>query len=450
MSIDFYRAFEDKFRGSRELILSRLDVYLPFIRPIKEINGQPNALDLGCGRGEWLELLDREGFDATGVDLDEGMLKACQELELKALKADAISYLEGLPDASVAVVSSFHMVEHISFEALQTLVQQALRVLIPGGLLIMETPNPENLQVGAHTFYYDPTHQRPLPPMLLAFLPEHYGYVRTAILRLQQDPRLDANSEPTLMDVLTGPSPDYAVIAQKAANSAQLSRFDSAFGRHHGLTLHTLAMRYDASRTARLEATARESQQALSSAATASNVAQQALSSSAAATGVAQQAFAEARQTRELVIHFEATLQRYQNLSHIAEQRVHSLLHSTSWRITAPLRWMGTALRKLHTLPQRAFRFGARALVLPLMRTVLARPQLRQQVSSVLKRFPNLAHRLHLLAIHRGLLQAPDARPSESPQPPAAKPQQPLTPHAQRIYDQLKKDIAQSKSAQDS
>lgn len=478
MSVDFYRAFEDKFRGSRELIQSRLAVYLPFIHPIRDITEKPKALDLGCGRGEWLELLRQEGLDATGVDLDEGMLKACQELELKALKADAISYLEGLPDASVAVVSSFHMVEHISFEALQTLVQQALRVLIPGGLLIMETPNPENLQVGAHTFYYDPTHQRPLPPMLLAFLPEHYGYVRTAILRLQQDPRLDANSEPTLMDVLTGPSPDYAVIAQKAANSAQLSRFDSAFGRHHGLTLHTLAMRYDASRTARLEATARDSQQALSSAATASNVAQQALSSSAAATGVAQQAvaasavasgiaqqaltnavtaqevaqqaFAEARQTRELVIHFEATLQHYQNLSHIAEQRVHSLLHSTSWRITAPFRWMGTALRKLHTLPKRAFRFGARALVLPLMRTVLARPQLRQQVSSVLKRFPNLAHRLHLLAIHRGLLQAPDARPSESPQPPAAEPQQPLTPHAQRIYDQLKKDIAQSKSAQDS
>lgn len=459
MSVDFYRAFEDKFRGSRELILSRLNVYLPFIRPIKELNGPPNALDLGCGRGEWLELLDREGFDATGVDVDEGMLKACEQLHLTARKADALSYLESLPDASVGVVSAFHMVEHIPFDALQQLVQHALRVLVPGGLLIMETPNPENLQVGAHTFYYDPTHQRPIPPMLLAFLPEHYGFARTKILRLQQDPRLDTAHAPELMDVLGGPSPDYAVVAQKQAKAHTLARFDHAFAQDHGLTLHTLATRYDASRAQQVEASQSVAQQALSSANSASsvaqqaltsansasNVAQQALTSADSASSVAQQAFADARQTRELIVNLEATLQHYQHLTVITEQRVNDLLNSTSWRVTAPLRWLSTALRKLLALPWRVVRFGVRALLLPAMRFVLARPSLRQTIRSVLKRFPSVAHRLHLLAIHRGLVPAPatPAAPAQVPPTPAAEPEHPLTPHGKRIYDELKLAVEQ-------
>jgi len=436
MSVDFYRAFEDKFRGSRELIQSRLAVYLPFIHPLKAITESPKALDLGCGRGEWLELLRQEGIDATGVDLDEGMLKACQELQLNAVRAEAISYLKSLPDASVGVVSSFHMVEHISFEALQTLVQQALRVLIPGGLLIMETPNPENLQVGAHTFYYDPTHQRPIPPLLLAFLPEHYGYGRTAILRLQQEPRLDSATTPSLLDVLTGPSPDYAVVAQKSASPAHLAPFEGAFSYHYGLTLNTLAMRYDTSRAERLDATARDSQQALMSASIASKVAQEAL--------------AEARHTRDLTVNLETKLQHYQHLSNVADERIQALLTSTSWQITAPLRWVSSVLRRLLTLLSRVLRFVARMVLLPLMKAVLARPHLQQRLSSVLKRFPRLAHRLHLLAIHRGLVEAPDT-PTPVPYATAVSTHQiPLTPHAQRIYDQLKKDIAHREGAKNS
>lgn len=447
MSVDFYRAFEDKFRGARELILSRLNVYLPFVHPIKEVSVQPSALDLGCGRGEWLELLDREGFDATGVDLDEGMLKACEQLHLTAHKADALSYLESLPDASVGVVSAFHMVEHIPFDALQQLVQQALRVLIPGGLLIMETPNPENLQVGAHTFYYDPTHGRPIPPMLLAFLPEHYGFARTKILRLQQDPRLETALAPDLMDVLCGPSPDYAVVAQKQAKAHNLAKFDQAFATDHGLTLQTLATRYDNSRAQQVEASQSIAQQALSSAVSASTVAQQALSSADSASTVAQQAFADARLTRELIANFEATLQHHQQLTAISEQRINELLNSTSWRITTPLRWLSAALRKLLALPWRVARYGVRALLLPVMRFVLARPSLRQSLRSSLERFPAVAHRLHLLAIHRGLVPLPpEPSPPDHSLPPSEivesaplPPDPPLSPHAGRIYARLQR-----------
>lgn len=240
---DFYRAFEDRFRGSRELIRSRLTVYLPFIEPLKSVYGEPAAVDLGCGRGEWLELLAENGFDARGVDLDEGMLAACRERGLPATQGDAIAFLQELPDESQAIVSGFHIAEHLPFAQLQLLVREALRVLKPAGLLILETPNPENFSVSSLTFHLDPTHRNPLPPALLSFLPEHYGFARVKVLRLAEQPELRDSDTASLGQVLGGVSPDYAVIAQKAAAKAQL--FDSAFNKEFGLDPHVLIERFD-------------------------------------------------------------------------------------------------------------------------------------------------------------------------------------------------------------
>ena len=142
MNEGFYRAFEDKYRGSRELILGRLNAYAPLLKTLKTAFPEGQAVDLGCGRGEWLELLSSFGINATGVDLDEGMLAACRERGYDVVCEDAIGYVGGLPTESLALVSAFHLVEHIPFDALARLVSEALRVLKPGGILIMETPNP--------------------------------------------------------------------------------------------------------------------------------------------------------------------------------------------------------------------------------------------------------------------------------------------------------------------
>lgn len=163
MSSGFYRAFEDRHRGSRELILGRLEVYLPFIETLKAWHTPCTALDLGCGRGEWLQLLQNNGVQARGVDLDEGMLQACHELNLQAEQGDAIAALQALPDNSLSVVSGFHIVEHIEFSQVQQIAEEALRVLKPGGLLILETPNAENLVVGTHNFYLGNPHQAGAP-----------------------------------------------------------------------------------------------------------------------------------------------------------------------------------------------------------------------------------------------------------------------------------------------
>ena len=162
----FYRAFEERYRGSRELIKSRLQIYLPFITPLLAHYPEAHAVDLGCGRGEWLELMQTINVKTHGIDLDEDMLSACTERQLPAHKEDALAYLCALPNESQLVISAFHLVEHIPFNTLQTLVAEAKRALVPGGLLILETPNPENLIVGSCSFYLDPTHHRPIPPNL--------------------------------------------------------------------------------------------------------------------------------------------------------------------------------------------------------------------------------------------------------------------------------------------
>jgi SAM-dependent methyltransferase len=241
----FYRAFEEEFRGSRELIKSRLCFYLPFIEPLKQTQPCPKAVDLGCGRGEWLEILGEHGFSARGVDRDDGMLAACRERGLASEKDDAIECLKRLPDASLAMVSGFHIAEHLPFADLRRLVQESARVLKPGGLLILETPNPENLRVASTSFYLDPTHERPLPPDLLKFLAQYYGFARIKIVRLQEPAELRAKASITLMDVLTGSSPDYAVIAQKDGAPALRVTDDKGFETDYGLRIDSLAARYD-------------------------------------------------------------------------------------------------------------------------------------------------------------------------------------------------------------
>jgi SAM-dependent methyltransferase len=125
--VSFYRAFEDRYRGSREIIKDRLRAYpLSWIRCFSRLGRWgATALDLGCGRGEWLELLGENGFAARGVDLDEGMLAACRERGLNAKHGDALAALRAQPDASLALVSAFHLVEHLPFDLVQELIAEA-------------------------------------------------------------------------------------------------------------------------------------------------------------------------------------------------------------------------------------------------------------------------------------------------------------------------------------
>ena len=243
MSDQFYRAFEEKFRGPRGLIQQRLEVYLPFVQPVCAAYPEALVFDLGCGRGEWLELLQKNSIPAMGVDLDTGMLAACQQINLKVQCQDALESLKQLQDGSASVVSAFHLVEHLPFDRVKDLVAECHRVLKPGGLLIMETPNPENFMVATHNFYLDPTHLRPIPPDLLAFVPEYLGYESVKILRLQETAGVKTRPNLSMLDVLTGASPDYAVVAQKAGHTALKQSLQALFDQAFGISGYALLER---------------------------------------------------------------------------------------------------------------------------------------------------------------------------------------------------------------
>src|SRR5262249_31917377 len=157
-----YVAFEDQFRGTREDIKKRCRVYLPIIQDAGVGADEMPILDLGCGRGEWLELLQDEGLQARGLDINPLLVEACRKRGLEVVEGDMIAFLRTLPDASVGGITGFHIIEHVPLEILINVLDETVRVLKPGGLAIFETPNPQNILVGSCNFYIDPTHRRPL------------------------------------------------------------------------------------------------------------------------------------------------------------------------------------------------------------------------------------------------------------------------------------------------
>ena len=187
-----YATFEDKFRGTRQDIKNRQNVYIPYIDKAVKTNApdkqgaQTQIIDAGCGRGEWLELLKENGFNAKGIDLNEIMVRTCKEHNLDAVQSDAVEYLKSLPANALCAVTGFHIIEHLPFKTLIALLDESFRVLKQGGVIIFETPNPENLLVGACTFYTDPSHIKPLVPATVQFIAEERGFSQVEIKRLHK------------------------------------------------------------------------------------------------------------------------------------------------------------------------------------------------------------------------------------------------------------------------
>ncbi|MQA21210.1 class I SAM-dependent methyltransferase [Rugamonas rivuli] len=433
MSAGFYRAFEDRYRGSRELIKQRLRAYEPFFAPLRTLQDPPAALDLGCGRGEWLELLGEQGFRAHGVDLDDGMLAACRERGLDVELGDAIACLRALPDNSLAVVSAFHLVEHIPFDLLQTLVAETRRVLLPGGLLIMETPNPENLVVGASSFYLDPTHLRPIPPQLLAFVTEFGGFGRHKVVRLQEEAGLRGDTPIALINVLDGVSPDYAVVAQKDGEAAVLAPFETAFHAGYGLALGQLAQRFeqrlvdrdDALRAAlaQLEEHTIDSKLRLAGA-------------ESGLQGVTRLSQANAARSEELA-HALAELSNRVHATEVAQaqaeearRQIAALLASSSWRITAPWRMVGGWAHAARA----ALRARAKAALLGAARTLQRWPRVKRLLRPLLLRIPGMTR------IYQASIAASQAMPPE-----AQAPLGDMSPRALRAYRDLQSALKKTR-----
>jgi len=215
-----YFFFEDQFRGTREDIKERLRVYLPLVREAEAGTDKRPILDVGCGRGEWLELLKEEELQVRGLELNHVLVEQCRERDMDLVEGEGIEYLRTLPDSSLGAVTAFHLIEHLPFGELIKFLDETVRVLKPGGLAIFETPNPENILVGAYTFYFDPTHRNPLPPGMMKFLAESRGLCRVEIKllhpydsasKVQND---DSDLAQRFNDYFYGPQ-DYGVVGHK-------------------------------------------------------------------------------------------------------------------------------------------------------------------------------------------------------------------------------------------
>ncbi|MBE9222036.1 methyltransferase domain-containing protein [Cyanobacterium stanieri LEGE 03274] len=193
---NFYLAFENKFRGDRQHIKKILNQDYRYLIDSLNINKNDNLfIDIGCGRGEWLEIIKELGYQGKGVDLNQIMVEDCNYRGLKVIVSDCVEYLTSLDDNSVDVITGFHIVEHLPLKTILDLFKECLRVLKPHGMVIFETPNPDNILVGSRNFYNDPTHRNPIPNATLTFMLESVGFPKVEVLKLHPIPNHDITGD---------------------------------------------------------------------------------------------------------------------------------------------------------------------------------------------------------------------------------------------------------------
>jgi O-antigen chain-terminating methyltransferase len=163
-----YLDFEDQFRGSREDIKTRQKEFLQYFSNCN------NVLDIGCGRGEFLELLREQGIMARGVDINEDMITFCLSIYLDAMLSDAITYLNTLEDGSLDGIFIDQVVEHLEPSYLVQLLELCAQKIMPGKYVVAETVNPLSLTSLAN-FYIDLSHIKPVHPETLKYLFAYIG-----------------------------------------------------------------------------------------------------------------------------------------------------------------------------------------------------------------------------------------------------------------------------------
>jgi O-antigen chain-terminating methyltransferase len=208
--IDYLR-FAERFRGGSDYVAEGLRFYLPYFE------GRQNVADLGCGRGEFLAAMQQQGVPARGVDSDADSVALCRQKGLQVEQADLFDWLGDQPDATLDGIFCAQVVEHLPPTKVPELVSLAARKLARGGVLAIETPNPECLAIFATHFYLDPTHTRPVPSALLHFYFEESGLggveVHQRSPAVESWPELAALTEPLRRRFFGGL--DYAIFGTK-------------------------------------------------------------------------------------------------------------------------------------------------------------------------------------------------------------------------------------------
>ena len=220
-TIDYFR-FQNDFRGTQNQIMERQKIYLPYFRGKKG-----RVFDLGCGRGEFLRLLKEEHIQAFGVDTYSEYAVTAQLYGIDVRIGDGITMLESMEEPLGGIFCA-QVIEHLGFRTVEKLSKIAYEKLEDGGCLIMETPNPRSVSTMTNAFYLDPTHDKPVHPLLMEYLLKQIGFSEVQLIwpdhSLPQIPKIQSDCIDNLTEInnaiervsgLLFGSQDYAVVAKK-------------------------------------------------------------------------------------------------------------------------------------------------------------------------------------------------------------------------------------------
>jgi O-antigen chain-terminating methyltransferase len=184
---NFYAFHQKRLRGSYEEVKQKQSIYLKFIKKTSEFYKNSYFLDVGCGRSEFIDLLIEKGFkNVEGVDINKDYVAEAKRKGYAVYRSDGLKHLY-LSDKKYYGISAFHLIEHLEFHELFDLLLICSKKLVQNGVLILETPNVENIKVGATSFFLNPSHKLKLPSLLIETLLKYFGFKKIKFLYLQPD-----------------------------------------------------------------------------------------------------------------------------------------------------------------------------------------------------------------------------------------------------------------------
>ena len=225
MRFDSYVDFENEFRGDTESILSQFSKYDALINLIIKDIDNPILVDIGSGRGEWLQKWSNKIDDCSGIENDPDMIAICREKDLNIIDGDALTILQTLPSNSVSILSMFHMIEHVDHEKSKIILSECCRVLSDEGIFIIETPSIDNLIVSTNTFYLDQTHISHINPDALKFSMKTIGFKEVNDFYINGGP-MKNEKHSKLTRIMNGVAQDLLIVATKSFSKSKLIFFD--------------------------------------------------------------------------------------------------------------------------------------------------------------------------------------------------------------------------------